>query len=185
MAHRQPLSPSGQMLLSALRGERERGFSGRTIAERFGFKSESTVRDYLSGRRQPLTRDAERAIAAYNEAVNAPRLVLSREHGLIPGEPLDRKSWSTLGRYDRAVRLARESGDWSIVEKEMRGRNTIRTDAGTVTLETRPEMLRRADDAGVYTGRQQKYRSPKKSEKPARRRSRPSRSRASRRRASL
>ena len=171
------------MLLSALRAEKERGFSGRTIAERFGFKSESTVRDYLSGRRQPTAGDAERAIANYNEAVNAPRLVLSRERGLIPGEPLDRKSWSTLGRYDRAVRLAREAGDWSIVEKEMRGRNTIRTDAGTVTLETRPDMLRRADDAGVYTGRQQKYRSPKKSEKPTRRRSRPSRPRASWRRA--
>jgi hypothetical protein len=183
MVRRRPLSPSGELLLSALRAEKERGFSGRTIAERFGFKSESTVRDYLSGRRQPIARDAERAIANYNEAVNAPRLVLSRERGLIPGEPLDRKSWSTLGRYDRAVRLAREAGDWSIVEKEMRGRNTIRTDSGTVTLETRPDMLRRADDAGVYTGRQQKYRSPKKSEKPARRRSRPSRPRASRRKA--
>jgi transcriptional regulator with XRE-family HTH domain len=184
MARRRPLSPSGELLLSALRAEKERGFSGRTIAERFGLKSESTVRDYLSGRRQPIARDAERAIANYNEAVNAPRLVLSRERGLIPGEPLDRKSWSTLGRYDRAVRLAREAGDWSIVEKETRGRNTIRTDAGTVTLETRPEMLREANDAGVYTGRQQKYRSPKKSEKPARRRSRPSRLRASRRGAS-
>ena len=162
MARRRPLSPSGELLLSALRAEKERGFSGRTIAERFGFKSESTVRDYLSGRRQPTAKDAEQAIANYNEAVNAPRLVMSRERGLIPAEPLDRKSWSTLGRYDRAVRLAREAGDWSIVEKEMRGRNTIRTDAGTVTLETRPEKLREANDAGVYTGRQQKYRSPKK-----------------------
>src|SRR6516164_9219583 len=116
MARRRPLSPSGELLLSALRAEKERGFSGRTIAERFGFKSESTVRDYLSGRRQPTARDAERAIANYNDAVNAPRLVMSREHGLIPAEALVRKSWSTLRRYDRAVRMAREAGDWWIVE---------------------------------------------------------------------
>jgi transcriptional regulator with XRE-family HTH domain len=160
---RQALSPQGEALVAALRREKEQGFSGRAIAERFGLRSESTVRDYLSGGRQPSAAAARAALEKYAEAVGRLRDIPTQEHGAIQAEPVDRKGWSTLGKYDAALKEAREKGDWSIVERRMGKAPKIRTEAGTVTLPTDAATLRESDDSGAYTGKDQNYRSPKKS----------------------
>jgi len=111
-----------------IRSLSEKGFSEREIARR-GSVSRATVWNVLNpeARRGGVRESAAGEIAKnlrHNE-----KMSLLRDYGTVWVEPANKRERSKIGSYWRAVRVARESGDWKGLEK-YRGKSVTVIDKG-------------------------------------------------------
>jgi hypothetical protein len=164
-----PPSQAAEDLRATIRSQLEQGFSTRTIAAKLGI-GETSVRDINKGRRGVSEGKAEVALRSFVEN-NSGITVPMAGGGFTVVEPHTRREASRIGKYLNALGQAQKTGDYRLVSKIMRGKETIiGPSGGTVRLETGTRRLREAADADLLNFRNVKFVSPKKS---TRRRARP------------
>jgi transcriptional regulator with XRE-family HTH domain len=137
-------SPESQALVAEIRRLRQRGYSVREIARRSGI-SKSHVHDISTGKRGV---SGARAAAA-TERLSRERPALAIIDGEVRAvDPLSKRDRQKIGRYMRAIRDARRSGDLRAIRRRFK-HTVIKTSDGEVRLETDLIALRELDDAGL------------------------------------
>lgn len=155
-------SQAAEDLRATIRGQLDQGFSTRTIAAKLGI-GETSVRDINTGRRGVSEAKAEAALRSFVENSSDITVPVSGG-GFRVVEPRTRREASRIGKYLNALGQAQKTGDYRLVRKIMRGKETIIGPGGeTVRLETGPRRLREAADADLLNFRNVKFVSPKRS----------------------
>jgi transcriptional regulator with XRE-family HTH domain len=134
------------LLIEEIRRLRESGYSVREIARRTGI-SKSHVHDISTGKRGV---SSARATAATEQlSRERPALLFVKGQGpAVAVDPVSQRDRKKIGRYMRAVRDARRSGDYRGLRRRF-GRTVIKTGGGDLRPETDVRALHELDDAGL------------------------------------
>ena len=160
-------SQAAEDLRATIRGQLDQGFSTRTIAAKLGI-GETSVRDINTGRRGVSEAKAKAALRSFVENSSDMHGFPVSGGGFRVVEPRTRREASRIGKYLNALGQAQKTGDYRLVRKIMRGKETIIGPGGeTVRLETGPRRLREAARRGPLELSQRQIRIPKKINAPA------------------
>jgi len=141
---RPPPSAESRALVDEIRRLRQRGYSVREIARRTGI-SKSHVHNIAIGKRGV---SAARAASA-TERLSREQPALAFIDGQLRAiDPSSRRDRQKIGRYMRAVKNAKQAGDFRDIRRRFR-RTVIKTSEGEFHVETDPEVLMELDDAGI------------------------------------